>query len=417
MNKERTKSLWLNLAPSLREFLTTNLMVSDAVELQNATLDNFPEKPYNYHVVFAQLDKDFLSWQRWYFQCFSHQLHDHGYFFLKGYKIPNLSSGLKFFVPALLRWFLWHLATLFQNPSRQKKLLSSKFLAMAETYGLYLVAFPTELQFLKNHGIVFQKKEIAEEKKQQQLYNKDFLLKQVQTQYLDRAITNTSFSYNDIELTSVSELLAPKNSTILVLSPHPDDELVGCGGTLLALAEAGANIHVLQMTEGVTCSGLKNENEAIKRTVRWEEAKAVANGFGFIQCYWSTNTDAELINSNENRDKLHSLLHNLKPELIFVPSDLDHHPEHQVAFQLFSEVRKQYLSEIIVLKYPVWGTLNTITHAIDVTNYSQEVLEAMYLYKTAMKAEDYNARLQTLWAYQSLLVNGTSEKHVEVFSI
>lgn len=40
--------------------------------------------------------------------------------------------------------------------------------------------------------------------------------------------------------------------TILVVAAHPDDEVLGCGGTMARLAKAGEAVHVLIMAEGAT---------------------------------------------------------------------------------------------------------------------------------------------------------------------
>lgn len=417
MNKNKqTSLLWLNLVPALHNILVSNKNTK-ALDLQNGTLDVFPENPKKYHTVFAQLNTDFLNWQRWHFQCFAHQLSDKGYLFLKGKDFPKPKEGITTFLRGVARWFLGRLACVTHMSSIQQRFISPDLLALTEQYGLRLVAFPSELWFLKNRGILFQKREIAEERTELKLQNKEELLSQIKSKYADRYIADDAVNSNAIELIPVSKLMPQKNSTVLVLAPHPDDELVGCGGTLLALSELGAKIHILQMSEGVTCSALKNEKEAVKRTVRLNEAKSVAKHFGFEQSYWTTHSDSALLPSKENEDKLLKLLEELKPDLIFAPSDSDHHHEHQVAYQVLSKVLKTYPSEVSVLKYPVWGGLNTITYAIDITEYSNEILDAMYRYKTAMKAEDYNARMQTIWAYQALLTAGSPKQFVEVFSL
>lgn len=39
---------------------------------------------------------------------------------------------------------------------------------------------------------------------------------------------------------------------ILVIAAHPDDEILGCGGTIAAHAQAGDDVHVVIMAEGLT---------------------------------------------------------------------------------------------------------------------------------------------------------------------
>ena len=41
-------------------------------------------------------------------------------------------------------------------------------------------------------------------------------------------------------------------SKIGVICAHPDDEVLGCGGTMARLAESGHDVHVLVLGEGVT---------------------------------------------------------------------------------------------------------------------------------------------------------------------
>ena len=39
--------------------------------------------------------------------------------------------------------------------------------------------------------------------------------------------------------------------SILVLAAHPDDEVLGCGGTIVKLADDGATVHVAFLADGV----------------------------------------------------------------------------------------------------------------------------------------------------------------------
>lgn len=44
--------------------------------------------------------------------------------------------------------------------------------------------------------------------------------------------------------------LAPDGGRAVVLAPHPDDEVLGCGGILAALGRAGVQVHVVAVTDG-----------------------------------------------------------------------------------------------------------------------------------------------------------------------
>lgn len=55
------------------------------------------------------------------------------------------------------------------------------------------------------------------------------------------------------------------NKTILIIAAHPDDEALGCGGTICLLADAGATVHVAWLADGVS-SRDNSGNLTVRRT-------------------------------------------------------------------------------------------------------------------------------------------------------
>ncbi|PJZ79542.1 PIG-L deacetylase family protein [Leptospira meyeri] len=49
---------------------------------------------------------------------------------------------------------------------------------------------------------------------------------------------------------------------VLVVAAHPDDEVLGCGGTMARLAEEGHDVHVLILAEGLTSREIKRDRES-----------------------------------------------------------------------------------------------------------------------------------------------------------
>jgi len=47
--------------------------------------------------------------------------------------------------------------------------------------------------------------------------------------------------------------------SVLVLAAHPDDETLGCGGTIAKLSDMGYNIQLLTFTDGVDARGVRGE--------------------------------------------------------------------------------------------------------------------------------------------------------------
>lgn len=67
---------------------------------------------------------------------------------------------------------------------------------------------------------------------------------------------------------------AKKDERVLVVVAHPDDEIIGCGGTMSVLARAGQAIEILVLGEGITSRQDQRAPSAVKK----ELAKLKADG-------------------------------------------------------------------------------------------------------------------------------------------
>ncbi len=112
---------------------------------------------------------------------------------------------------------------------------------------------------------------------------------------------------------------------ILIVAPHPDDEAIGCVGTVLAHVAARDRVWVAVATDGRRSrTGRDPQTVAAARRA---EAQAAAQlmqverleWFGLAEGNWSV---AELAS------RLRSLLDEFAPDVVYAPSLIDFHPEH-----------------------------------------------------------------------------------------
>lgn len=118
----------------------------------------------------------------------------------------------------------------------------------------------------------------------------------------------------------------PAGAPVVILAPHPDDETLGCGGTLLRHREAGDEVHVVCATDGRRSRALPVTSPAMAR-VRAAEAAAACAALD-VHLHWlgwpEGNWDLEA-----GVGTLRAVLERLRPALIYAPSWLDFHPEHR----------------------------------------------------------------------------------------
>lgn len=120
-------------------------------------------------------------------------------------------------------------------------------------------------------------------------------------------------------------------ASALVVAPHPDDEVLGCGGLLAGLAAAGAAVRVLFLTDGG--GGEEGAVRAAYVERRRREAAAVADLLGFAGIEHTGLPDGRL---GEHLDAACAALRRAllaqRPDLLLVPSPLEASRDHRAAF-------------------------------------------------------------------------------------
>jgi LmbE family N-acetylglucosaminyl deacetylase len=117
----------------------------------------------------------------------------------------------------------------------------------------------------------------------------------------------------------------PDAARVVVLAPHPDDETLGCGGTIRRYADEGVPVVVVVMTDG---SGVHSERSDIV-ALRREEARRAAEILGVQEVVFLEFVDGELQTQREAlQRRLDAELSRLAPDIVFAPFPVDPHPDH-----------------------------------------------------------------------------------------
>jgi len=176
----------------------------------------------------------------------------------------------------------------------------------------------------------------------------------------------------------------------LVLSPHPDDEVIGCGGTLLQMLERGVRVHVIQMTDGSASQALRDEDEHTRRTIRAAEARRVAQAMGFTQLTFLNARNGRLDESPPYVEGVRRAMDDMQPEIVFVPFINDRHPDHVAANLILDAALDGAESSFdpLVFSYEVWSLVpRHVAQPID--DVMQRKLDLLMLYPTPMRVVDY----------------------------
>jgi LmbE family N-acetylglucosaminyl deacetylase len=117
---------------------------------------------------------------------------------------------------------------------------------------------------------------------------------------------------------------------VLVISVHPDDETLGCGGTLLKHNANGDKTHWLIATdikksEGFSDAFIKKRNREIS------EVEGIF-GFASVDKLGLSTTKVDTYSMNELVAKISSVIDRIKPNIIYLPFKGDVHSDHKYIF-------------------------------------------------------------------------------------
>lgn len=122
----------------------------------------------------------------------------------------------------------------------------------------------------------------------------------------------------------------------MVFAPHPDDEVLGCGGTILRLRHRGAAVDVVFLTDGGRSHRGPIDRGALQRRRRAEAVRAAA----LLQVeptrlHFVGGEDGRLGDDGGTaRRAVAALLAERRPPQVFVPYAYDGHPDHRAAHAL-----------------------------------------------------------------------------------
>ncbi len=120
---------------------------------------------------------------------------------------------------------------------------------------------------------------------------------------------------------------------ILVLSPHADDEVLGCGGSISKYSKKGYEINVLILTnanKGAPDVFSKKDIKIVRK-----EAKQANKIIGTKRLYFEDLPALRLnqIPTYKISKIIDSYIKKIQPEIIFLPSGNDIHEDHKIIFK------------------------------------------------------------------------------------
>lgn len=178
---------------------------------------------------------------------------------------------------------------------------------------------------------------------------------------------------------------------ILIISAHPDDMEIGMGGTAAKLAEKGAAIVSVVLTDGRRSANPFGMSPETLATVRQEEAKRAAGILGIKEVHFCRLPDLKTEEYYTTaRSFIQDLLAAVDPsEVYLLHPELDRHLSHQLAGQVALEALRNSGKRPRVWAYEVWGLFHHWDRFEDISSVTGKKLQAIGEHKSQVACVPY----------------------------
>jgi LmbE family N-acetylglucosaminyl deacetylase len=201
---------------------------------------------------------------------------------------------------------------------------------------------------------------------------------------------------------------------VLVIAPHPDDEVIGPGGTLALHARRGDRVHAVFVTSGEL--GLKRLPRERAWSRREAEAQAAAKILGIAQLAFLRQPDwmvGEHLPAAATALRAH--LNEVPPDLVYLPHPRDGHPDHQASLRLVrAALRGLRIARPRLLGYEVWTPMEQHDHVRDISTVMPVKLRALRAHRSQLGEFDYVGAVRGLNAFRGALAGHC--RYAEVFT-
>lgn len=213
---------------------------------------------------------------------------------------------------------------------------------------------------------------------------------------------------------------------ILVVAPHPDDEVLGVGGTMLRHVHDGDEVHIVVCTRG------EPERFGAEQVARvQEEARRAHETLGAASSHILDLPAARLdtVPGSDINAALARVMQETDPDVVYAPHPGDVHKDHQLIFQaamvcarpVGSHYPKRILTYETVSETDWYAPPTTPPFLpqvfVDITRFMDDKLKLCAIYESQIRPSPDQRSLESLRALAATRGHSMNMPYAEAFSL
>ncbi len=218
-----------------------------------------------------------------------------------------------------------------------------------------------------------------------------------------------------------------KDARALVISPHPDDEVIGCGGTISRIVNEGGEVFVLFGAVGKCrqlVTGQTDEN------VRLKETKKVSKKAGYRYKFMFVGDEFMHLDSIPRKrliDPIEDCVAELKPDIVFIPFRNSYDQDHVAMFNAAITALRPRPQKVrhfvpIVLEYEepyCWGSDDSFVpnFYVDISKFLVKKIELLKLHATQCRKDPFARSAENLVRLAGLHGTAVGVEAAEAFRL
>jgi LmbE family N-acetylglucosaminyl deacetylase len=214
---------------------------------------------------------------------------------------------------------------------------------------------------------------------------------------------------------------------VMVFAVHPDDETLGCGGTILKHKKKGDCVSWCIITEKLHEKGF-TEEEIDKRN---EEISNVSKGFSFDTIYklGFPTTCLDKYSKNELISSISKSINDFKPDILYIPFKNDVHSDHRVSFEsVFSctkifrypFIKKIYMMEVLSeteFAPGIPAESFVPNYYVDISEFFSKKIEILKIFKNEIDIHPFPRSLKNVEALATFRGSAANCDYAESFML
>ena len=215
-----------------------------------------------------------------------------------------------------------------------------------------------------------------------------------------------------------------KKNKVLVVAAHPDDEMIGCGGTILKHMNVNDEVFILFMTNGISARSVESK-ELVLRRKNFEKVKS------FMKFKLAGNLDLpdqkmDTVPLLQITKKIEKYIKNIKPNILYTHFENDLNSDHRITFEAAITASRpfpnQTVKEINCFEIPSSTNWRNIPYKIffpnlyvDISKFVTKKRKGLSFYKKEIKKDPHTRSLKNILSLNKIRGGDVGVKFAEAF--